>query len=69
LLAFGDIKMTTEEQNELERSVEEAMRERLDQPDRYEEADTLALLKTYEIFQPLVTTVSREYVVEMVFDD
>ncbi|MBQ1326128.1 MAG: DUF4230 domain-containing protein [Solobacterium sp.] len=69
LLAFGDIKMTTEEQNELERSVEEAMRERLDQPDRYEEADTLALLKTYEIFQPLVTAVSREYVVEMVFDD
>ena len=69
LLAFGDIKMTTEEQNELKKSVEDAMRERLDQPDRYEEADSLALLKTYEIFQPLVTAVSKEYIVEMVFDD
>ncbi len=69
LLAFGDLKMTTEEQNELEKSVENAMRERLDQPDLYEQADSIALLKTYEIFQPLITAVSPEYIVIMELTD
>ncbi len=65
LLAFGDIKMTAEEQNILETSVYDAMKERLDSEDLYAQADTLAKLKTYEIFQPLITAVSPQYKVIM----
>ena len=67
-LAFGDIALTAEEQNELEQSVESAMRERLEEKEIFENADKLALLKTWEIFQPLVTAVSPEFTVEMVFE-
>lgn len=69
LLAFGDIKLTAEETNQLEQSVYDAMRERLDSDDLYEEADRFAKLKTWEIFQPLVTAVSPMYKVEMEFID
>ncbi|MBQ9327776.1 MAG: DUF4230 domain-containing protein [Solobacterium sp.] len=68
LLAFGDISLTAEETNRLETSVYEAMKERLDSPDLYEEADRFAILKTWEIFQPLVSAVSPLYKVEMEFE-
>ncbi len=67
-LAFGDITLTAEEQNELEQSVENSMRERLVEKELFEQADRLALLKTWEIFQPLITAVSPEYTVETVFE-
>ncbi len=67
LLAFGDIKLTAEETNLLERAVHDAMQERLDQAELYEEADRFANLKTWEIFQPLVTAVSPLYKVEIEF--
>ena len=69
LLAFGDIKLTTEETNQLEQSVYDAMRERLDSQDLYDEADRFAKLKTWEIFQPLVTAVSPMYKVEIEFTE
>lgn len=68
-LAFGDIKLTVEELNELEKSVHEAMEERLTQDDLLIQADEFAILKTWEIFQPLVSTVSPQYTVEMEFAD
>jgi len=67
MLSFGDIKLTPEEQNELEIAVENAMRERLDMDDMYEAADRFAALQTWEIFQPLVSAVSPEFIVEMEF--
>lgn len=69
LLAWGDITLTTEEQNELSKSVIEAMRTRLDTEELYEQADEFAVMKTWEIFQPLVTKVSPQYKVEMIFED
>ena len=66
-LAFGDIKLTAEEQNELEKSVHAAMEERLNEDDLLIQADEFAILKTWEIFQPLITAVSPEYTVEMEF--
>ncbi len=68
LLSFGDIKLTPEETGILETAVLSAMRERLDAPDMYAEADRFATLKTWEIFQPLITAVSPAYKVEMVFE-
>ena len=49
--------------------VHDAMKERLDSEDLYAEADRFAKLKTWEIFQPLVTAVSPMYKVEMEFID
>ncbi len=68
LLAFGDIKLTAEQQKELEVSVTESMRERLTQPDMFALADEYATLKTWEIFQPLISAVSPEYKVVVTFE-
>ncbi len=69
MLAFGDISLTAEQQNELEKSVKSAMEERLLQKDVMEHADEFAVMKTWEVFQPLVTAVSPEYKVEIVFGE
>ena len=68
ILSFGEIKLTPEETGILETAVLTAMRERLDAADMYREADRFATLKTWEIFQPLVTAVSPAYKVEMEFE-
>ncbi|MBQ1284995.1 MAG: DUF4230 domain-containing protein [Lachnospiraceae bacterium] len=69
LLAFGDIKMTTQEQNSLQQSVVESMRERLTQEDMYLGADEFAKVSAWEIFQPLVASVSPSYLLEIMFDE
>lgn len=68
ILAFGDIKLTAEETKQLETAVYDSMHERLTQKDLYEEADRFAILKTWEIFQPLITAVSPEFKVEIAFE-
>jgi len=69
LLAFGDLALTTEQHNTLAKAVEDAMRQRLTQKDLYEQADEYATMKTWEIFQPLVTAVSPQFKVVMQFAD
>jgi len=68
-LAFGDIKLSAEESNELEKSVMSAMEERLNRDDLLIQADEFAVLKTWEIFQPIIASVSPEYTVEMEFSE
>lgn len=68
LLAFGEIKLTTEEQNELEQAIQQTMTESLQNPKLLEQADAFATMKTWEIFQPLVTAISPEFVLEVEFD-
>jgi len=65
LLAFGDIALTLEDQNELEKSVKASMKERLTQQEVIDNADKFAEMKTWEIFQPLVSAVSNEFVVNI----
>ncbi len=60
-LAFTDIKLTTEQQNELEKVVKEGMEEILSDPETLTQADGFAEMKVWEIFQPVVTSVSPEY--------
>ncbi|MDO4183293.1 MAG: DUF4230 domain-containing protein [Coriobacteriia bacterium] len=67
LLAFGDLSLTVEQQNELEKSVQTAMRERLEQDDLTTKADEFAQMKTWETFQPLVSAVSPQYKVVITF--
>ena len=67
LLAFTDIKLTAEEQALLENSVIEDMRTHLSSKDLMSAANDFARMKIWEIFQPLITAVSPEYKLEVVF--
>ena len=69
LLAFGDIKLTAEETKLLETTVYNSMEERLSEQELLDEADRFAKLKTWEIFQPLVTAVSPAYKTVIQFTD
>ena len=69
ILAFGELKLTAEETKLLETSVHDAMTARLSSEDVLAEADRFAKLKTWEIFQPLITAVSPMYQVVMEFTD
>lgn len=67
-LAFTDIKLTTEQQNELEKVVKEGMTEILSDAETFEEADEFAVMKVWDIFQPVVTSVSPEYKLVVEFE-
>ena len=69
MLAFGDIKLTAEETKLLETTVYNSMEERLSEQELLDEADRFAKLKTWEIFQPLVTAVSPAYKTVIQFTD
>lgn len=67
LLSFGDLSMTTEQQNELEKAAKAAMNERLQEKDLFKKADEFAEMKCWSTFQPLVSAISAEYKVEIQF--
>ena len=68
LLSFGDISLTMEQQNTLEKSVIDSMNDTLTKSSIMNQADEFAKMKTWEIFQPLVSAVSQEYIVEIEFN-
>ena len=68
LLAFTDIKLTAEQQNELEKAVHEGMEELLSENEILQQADEFANMKVWEILQPVVSAVSPEYKVEIDFE-
>lgn len=65
LLGFGDVKLTQEQQNELDRSMQKAMDEVLDTTQQYEKANEIARLKVRQLFQPVVSAVAEEFLVEV----
>jgi hypothetical protein len=69
LLAFGDIELTAEEQNQLEQSVINTMTDTFNEETYTTLADKYAKLSTWEIFQPIVSSVSPEYKADMKFVD
>lgn len=68
LLAFGDLSLTTEQQNKLEQSIIKAMKEKLETDELYKKADEFAQMSVWNMFQPLVTAVSPEYTLEVEFE-
>ena len=68
LLSFGDLKLTTEDQNRLLQAVYASMEERLVSADLFGMADEFAQMSAWQMFQPLVTAISPEYTVEIEFD-
>ena len=67
LLAFGEIKLTAEEQNSLESAAVKSMTERLSSEASMADADKMAILKVYEIMEPIVTTVASNYHITVIF--
>lgn len=66
LLAFGDIKLTTEELNELEVKVKETMSEHLEEARCLEDANKIAQLKMYQFFQEVVSAIEATYTVTII---
>lgn len=66
-LAFGEIKLSSEQQKTFESNAVELLKEKLNEADRFDEADRFAKLSAYETFQPLVKAVSPAYKVIIEF--
>lgn len=69
LFAFGEIKLTNEQQNTLEQSIRDAMREQLDTDRLLTKADEHALAQTRALFEPLVQAVAPDYIVKVLMPE
>lgn len=67
VLGFGDVKLTQEQQNLLEQSIEDAMRAELESEECLADADEAALLVVYDVYQPLISQVDNTYTLEVQF--
>lgn len=67
ILGFGDVKLTQEQQNLLEQSIEDAMRVELESDQCFADADKAALLVVYDVYQPLITQIDDTYTLEVKF--
>jgi hypothetical protein len=61
LLSFGDINLTTEQQQQLELQVKQAMTKSLDSVKYKDLADGFAQINIWKIYQPVVTFVENDY--------
>lgn len=68
-LAFGEIKLTNEQRKEYEVKAIEQLTERLNEKDCFDKAERFAKLSAYEVYQPLVSSVSPAYKVEIIVDN
>lgn len=66
-LAFGEIKLTAEQQKEFEVSATEKLEGKLKEEACLKEADRFAKLSAYETYQPIVKTISPAYKVVIEF--
>ena len=60
LLAFGDLALTMEQQSEIEKNIEEKMREKLTSTEAYKKADEFAAVKLFEVFQPVISKIAPD---------
>ena len=67
VLGFGDVKLTQEQQNLLEQSIEDAMRTELESEQCFADADAAALLVVYDVYQPLIAQIDDTYTLEVKF--
>lgn len=66
-LAFGDIKLTAEQEKAFETTAVEKLREKLSEDDCLKEADRFAKLSAYEMYLPIIKNVSPAYGVVVEF--
>lgn len=68
MFAIFDLRLTAEQQNEIEKSVMEDMKNILSEDQYMKQADEFAEMKTWDTFQPLVSSVAPDYKLEIKFD-
>lgn len=67
LFAFGEIKLTNEQQNILEQDIQSAMQEQLESSDMLAKADTAALSQVLHLLEPVVKTLDAEVILNVAF--
>lgn len=68
-LGFGDLKLTLEQQAEIETQAEEEMQEELDEMDIISEADEAAERVIWKLFKSAIEGVASGYDLEIAFED
>ena len=69
ILAFGELKMTLEQEELLDISIQEAMREELETDAQFAMADEYAKAQVYEVFYPLISAISDEFALDIVIGE
>ena len=69
LLAFGDIKMTQEENNEIEKEATARLEEKAKEPEPMKRADQYALYVLRDLFETSINSVTNSYKVKVEFID
>ena len=68
MFAIFDLTLTAEQQTQIEKEVMEGMTEILSEDKYMKQADEFAKMKTWDTFQPLVSSVAPDYKLEIEFD-
>ena len=69
LLAFGEVKLSPEDQANIQVEAQNKMEEKLVEENIADEADRFGKMAVWEIYQPIITNVSPEYSLEIIFTD
>ena len=67
VFAFGDIKLTPEQQAEVETAAKDKMLEKLEAENVLEDAKAAAEHSIWEIFQPMISNLSSKYTLKVEF--
>lgn len=67
LFAFGEIKLTNEQQNILEQDIQTAMQEQLESSDMLAKADVAALSQVLHLLEPVVKTLDPGVILNVAF--
>ena len=67
VFSFGDIKLTPEQQNEVETAAKAKMTEKLESENVIEDARAAAEHSIWEIFQPMISALSSKYTLKVEF--
>ncbi len=67
LLAWGKMKLTVEEYNEIEKELRQKLEDQFNTPENAQEADDHALEMVKELYQDVIKAIDSEYEVEVTF--
>ena len=67
-LAFGEVSLSPEENAKLESGARERMEHKLVELNEQEKADKFAKMSVWDIFQPMISSVSSNYKLEVAFE-
>lgn len=69
LLAFGKLKLSLEDYNDIEKDLQKRLQEKFDTSANGQKADDLAIKAVYDIYEPIVKAVDEDYKLQIEFVD